>query len=178
MNKKGNIVAIIWMIGILFVLLLGGLFLAFGGLVVNWTFDEVVPELSNIGMVGNSNISEYTGYAITPVNNVVQSFTWMGGLIYLLGLVGCLGMAFAFRFTGNKWLMGLFITCIFLLIIASIFISNIYQDFYDGSGDVAIRLQEQTMLSWLILYGPLVMCVIGFICGVIMFTGEGGREYI
>ena len=178
MNKKGNIVAIIWMVGILFVILIGALFLAFGGMVVDWTFDEVLPEISSIGMVGSSNVSEYSEYTINPVNTVVQSFTWLGGLIYIFGLIGCLGLAFAFRFTGNKWLMGLFIACIFMLVLASIFISNIYQDFYDGNDDVSDRLHEQTMLSWLILYSPLVMCVIAFLCGVIMFTGEGGEEQL
>jgi len=34
------------------------------------------------------------------------------------------------------------------------------------------------MLSWLILYSPLVMSVIGFICGIIMFTGEGIDEVL
>ena len=74
--------------------------------------------------------------------------------------------------TGNKWLAGFFIACMFLLIITAIFVSNIYEDFYTGTDDVATRLQEHTMLSFLILQSPMIMAVIGFICGIIMFTGN------
>lgn len=170
--------AIIWMIGILFFVLIGALAVAFGGMVIRWTFDEAVPELSGLGMVGSTNLTEISEYTLSPVNTFVQSFQWMTGLLYVLALLGCVGMSFAFRFTGNKWLIGLFIACMLMLIIASIFISNIYQDFYQDGGDVGTALHEQAMISWLILYSPLVMCIIGFICGIIMFTGEGQEEFV
>lgn len=175
--KKGNIEAIIYMSLVLFLVLLLGMGLVFGGMVIDWVFDEAVPELSSVGMVGNANMTEYAGYTITPVNSVVQSFTWMGGVVYILALMGCFGLAFVFRFTGNKWLMGLFIAVVLMLVLASIFISNIYEDFYDDSGDVGTRLHEYTLLSFLILYSPIIMAVIAFICGIIMFTGEGGEQY-
>jgi hypothetical protein len=177
MNKKGNVVAIIYMVLILFVVLVLGMFLAFGSMIINWTFDEAVPELSNLGQVGSANLTEVAGYTLSPVNSVIQSFTWLAGLLYIFSFIGCLGLAFAFRFTGSKWMMGLFIACIFMLVVASIFISNIYEDFYTGTDDVATRLQEQQILSFLILYSPMIMCVIGFLCGIIMFTGEGEEQY-
>lgn len=172
-NKRGDIMSIIWIVSILFVILLIGLLLAFGSMTINWVFDEAVPELSNLGMVGSANLTEVAGYTLAPVNNVVQSFTWLTGVIYILGLVGCLGLAFAFRFTGSKWLMGFFFACMFLLIVTSIFISNIYEEFYSDGGDVGSMLHEQVLMSWLILYSPMVMCIVGFISGIIMFTGEG-----
>jgi hypothetical protein len=161
----------------LFIVLFLGLFLVIGSIVVDWTFDEAVPELTKIGMVDNTNVSEYTGYALNPVDNVVQSFTWLSGIIYIFALLGCLGLSFTIRFTGNKWLLGFFIACMFLLIVASIFISNIYEDFYNDDGDVGDRLREHEMLSYLILYSPVIMSIIGFICGIIMFTGEGEEQY-
>ena len=176
LNKKGNIESIIYVVGILFVVLLLGLGLAFGGLVINWVFDEVVPELTTLGNVGDANLTSISGYTITPINNVVQSFTWLAGIIYAFALIGCIGLAYTFRFTGSKWLAGFFIACLLLLVITAIFISNVYQDFYDGSDDVGTRLHEATMLSFMILYSPIIMCVIGFICGVIMFTGEGDEQ--
>ena len=177
-NKKGNIVSIIWMIGILFVIILVGIGIAFGGMVIDWTFDEAVPELTGLGQVGNANLTDIGSMTLTPVNTFVQSFTWLGGVIYMLGLLGCLGLAFAFRFTGNKWLGGFFIVCMLLLIITSIFISNIYEEFYNGGDEVGTRLHEQVLLSWLLLYSPLVMCVIGFVCAIIMFTGNGEEQLI
>ena len=177
MDKKGNIVAIIYMVLILFVVLFVSIFLAFGSMVVDWVFDEAVPELTTLGMVGNSNLTEISEYTISPVNSVVQSFTWLSGVFYMLAIMGCFGFAFAFRFTGNKWLAGFFVVCMLLLVIASIFISNIYEEFYSETGEVGDRLKEHVMLSYLILYSPAIMCVVGFICGVIMFTGEGEEVY-
>ena len=177
-NKKGQVDGIIWIFLVLFVILFLGLFLAFGSLVIDWTFDEAVPILKDLGMMGSSNMTEIAGYTITPVDNVVQAFTWLAGVVYVMALVGCMGLAFAFRFTGSKWLMGFFVAGMLLLVMASIFISNTYEEFFTGTDDVATRLQEQTMLSWLILYSPLVTCIIGFISGIIMFTGEGVNDVL
>ena len=177
-NKKGDVKGIIIVVAILFLVLFIGLLLAFGGMIVGWVFDEAMPSLTSIGQVGSTNMSSIGESVLNPVNSVVQSFSWFAGVIYILALVGCLGLSFAFRFTGSKWLMGFFIVCMLLLVMASIFISNIYQDFYTGTDDVAVRLQEMTMLSWLLLYSPLIMCLIGFISGIIMFTGEGQDEQL
>lgn len=171
-NKKGQIHLIILIIGLLFFLLFVGLLLVFGAMTIDWVFDEAVPELSTLGNVGDSNLTEYSSYTLKPVNTVVQSFTWLGGVFYLLGLVAIIGISVAFRMTGDKWLAGFFFVCMFLLIFASIFISNIYEDFYNDGSEVGQRLHEQVLLSWLILYSPMIMSVIGFVCGIIMFTGE------
>jgi len=177
-NKRGNVASIIILIGLLFVLLIGGMILAFGGLVANWTADVVIPEISTLGQVGSSNLTEVAEYTIAPANTIVQSFTFMGGLLYAIGLIVCIGLAFAFRFTGNKWMAGLFIMMMVILIISSIFISNIYEDFYNGGGDVQTYLHEQVLLSYLILYAPVVFTVLGFICRIIMFTGDGEESVV
>ena len=177
-HRKGNVFAVILIVGVLFLLLLAGLFLSFGILTLDWVFDEAVPELTNLGNVGDANLTEISGYTISPVNSIVQSFTWLGGLVYVFAFVGCLALAFAYRMTGGKWLMGLFLVCLFLLVVASIFISNIYEDFYNGNDDVGTRLKEQTLLSWLILYSPIVISIIGAISGIIMLTGENENAYV
>jgi hypothetical protein len=176
MNKKGNVESILWISLALFTLLIFGMALAFGAVITDWVADIVTPEISNLGMAGNANLTQVASFTVTPINNIIQSFTWMSGIIYMLGVIGCLGLAFAFRFTGDRVLMSLFIMLMFILIIASIFMSNIYEDFYNTPGDVGDRLHENTALSWLILYSPLVMCIIGFTCGIIMFTGEGDEQ--
>ena len=177
-NKKGNVSSIIWIILILFFVMFLGVILAFGSVIVKWTFDEAMPTLTSIGMVGSTNMSSIGSTVLTPVNNVVQSFTWLAGVVYAMALIGCLGMAFAFRFTGSKWLMGFFICCMLLLVVSSIFISNIYEEFYSDGSDIGTALHNLPMLSYLLLYSPLVMCIIGFVCGIIMFTGEGNDEVI
>jgi len=172
MNKKGSFDSLMVVMIVLFVLVIAGIGIAILVSVVDWVADETLPVLSDLGMVESANLTEYADYTIDPANDVIQSFMWLGGVIYLFGLVGCVGLAFVVRFTGNKWLMGLFIVFMLMLILASIFISNIYEEFYNDTGDLGSRLKEQTLLSWLILYSPVVMSVIGFFSGIIMFTGE------
>lgn len=173
-NKKSQagIVNIILFIGILFFLVLIGLMLAFGSMVINWVFDEAVPELSGLGLVGEANMTDIAGSTIAPVNTFVQSFTWLTGVLYFLALIGCLGLAVAFRFSGNKWLAGFFIACMIMLVMACVFISNIYEEFYDDSNDVGTRLKEHVLLSFLILESPMIFTIIGFVGGIIMFTGD------
>ena len=95
----------------------------------------------------------------------------MSGVAYVLALLLMFGLAFVFRISGNKWMMVLFFVCMFLLLIVSIFISNIYQDFYEDIGEVGEGLKAMTLLSFMILNSPIMICVIGFLCGIIMFTG-------
>lgn len=173
-NKKGQLGAsnIIYFIVILFLVLLAGLLLVFGSVVVTWVWDEAVPELTNLGMVGDANMTSIAGSTITPANTFVQSLTWLIGVFYAMALIGCLGLATAFRFTGNKWLAGFFICCMILLVMACIFISNIYEDFYDDANEIGTRMKEHKLISFFLLESPLIMTVIGFIGGIIMFTGD------
>jgi len=178
MNKKGNIVALIYIIGALFLLLLIGVGLAFGGVMMDWIFDTAVPEISGMGTMGNVNVTQISGMTLTPVSNLVSSFSWLSGIIYIFGIFGILGLAYAFKFTGNRWLMAFFVVAMLMLIVASIFMSNIYETFYSGGDDIGIRLHEYTALSWLILYSPMIMCVVGFIAGIIAFSGDGMEESV
>lgn len=179
-NKKGQMmfstVLIIIFVFALFVLLFIGIAMALGGVVIDWTFDETVPLLTNIGMVGSSNMSSISENVVNPLNSFVQSFTWLSGVFYVMALILILGLPIAFKITGNKWLMAFFVGCMVLFIIGSVLLSNIYEDFYDDSGGVGDRLHEYVLLSFMILQGPMIMTIIGFIGGIIIFTGIGGDE--
>ena len=178
MNKKGNIV----LIAAFFVLLIGILFVGFimvtGSSVINWVFDIAVPELSNMGMVGDTNMTEVAGYTIEPLDNVIQNFTWLTGVLYILMLVASVGFAFVSRMQPEKWLIGFYIACVLIMVMASILVSNIYEEFYDGSDELATRLQEHTLLSWMILYSPMVLTIIAFATGIILFSGFRQEEFV
>ena len=171
-NKKGgaffNVVIIV---AILFMIMIIGLLLAFGGMAVKWSVDTISPELKGLGMAGDANLSTIAGTIVTPVQNIVDSFTWLFGIVYVFALIMMFGLAFAFRITGNRWLMAIFVACMFLVIIGSILISNIYQDFYNDGTEVGIELHNMTLLSFMLLNGPIIISVIGFISGIIMFSG-------
>jgi phosphoglycerol transferase MdoB-like AlkP superfamily enzyme len=134
--------------------------------------DNLMPEVASIGMVDNANVTEDVNYALKPVNNFIQNFTWITGLIYIFGIIAIFGLAFAFKSSGDKWLMGLFFGLVLILIIACIILSNIYEEFYNGTDtDFTPILQEHVILSYLILYNPAIMSILAFFAGIILFSG-------
>ena len=184
MDKKGgSAYGVIFLVIALFSLLFIGFIIAIGSMTINWMLDETIPELKSIGSIqeGNNtiaNMTRVTELAIDPANNFVQSFTWLGGLLYIIGLFLCIALAFAFRFSGHKWLIAFFILLMLILVIVSIFISNAYEEYYNDTGEVGTRLKEQGLLSFLILYSPMIFCIIGFVCGIIMFTGSPQENFV
>lgn len=179
-NKKGqNALGIIFFIGLLAIILIIGFIMAIGSSVTNYVADEVVPELSGLGVVGNTNLTEVSQYTIQPANVVIQSLTWLTGVFYVIMLLGSLGIAFSMRGSGaNGWLIGLYFMLVILLIFLSIFISNMYQDFYETSGDFGNIMREHGLLSYMILYAPMIYAVIGFITGAIIFSGKQEESYV
>ena len=93
-------------------------------------------------------------------------------------LIVSIGFAFTMRQAPSKWLMGFYVMLMLILVMGSIFISNIYEDFYTGTDDLAVRLQQQAILSFMILYSPMIFSVIGFITGIILFSGMQQEEYV
>ena len=67
--------------------------------------------------------------------------------MYFLAIVLLFGFAFAARMTASKWMIGFFLAAAFLLIIGSIFISNIYEGIYSDDGDFGDRLKEVDILQ-------------------------------
>lgn len=162
---------IIFLVVILFVVLFLGFVVVVGSSILNWVFDEATPELTNLGMVGDANMTDIASFTITPLNTLVQSFTWITGVLYVMVLVGSLGVVFLTDESTSKWLIGFYVVIMLLLIMGSIYISNIYEDFYDGTDALATRLKEHTVLSFMVLYSPTIFTIIGFIAGVILFSG-------
>jgi hypothetical protein len=170
-NKNGNVMAILLIVGGLFVLVMVGIIAAFGSATINWVMDETVPVLSELGMVGDVNMTHTIDVAVQPVNILIQNFTWASGVIYIFGLIGIFGLAFAFKSTGDKWLIGLFVSLVIILMIGCIIMSNIYEDVFRGTDPLALILQEHLILSYLILYSPAIMAIVSFIAGIVLFSG-------
>jgi hypothetical protein len=176
MNKKGNIIIIILFFVILFVILFLGFTMVIGSALLNWVFDEAVPELSDMGMVGDANMTAVAGYTITPLNTLVQNFTWLTGILYIIMLIGSFGIIFIARATPSRWLIAFYFMLAVIIIIGAIFMSNIYEDFYTGDDELATRLQEHTLLSYMILYSPLIFTIIVFATGIVLFSGLQQQE--
>lgn len=174
-NKKGDASAILILGVILFAVIFMGILLAIGAAVIDFTADTVIPEVSNLGQIGSWNATETASMTATPLNLFIQQAGWMVGLIYVFCFIGFIGFAFAFRGTNNYWLITLYILIVLMAVISSMIISNIYQEFYyDNSNEITDRLQDQTLLGYLMLFNPFIITIIGFIGGIILFSGDGG----
>ena len=179
MNNKGQLGSmwgIIFLVGGLMVLLFIGLLMAGGVSVLNWTMDIVVPEFSSLGMVGDTNMTQISDITLNPVHSLTKGFKWLGGVVYFIGVLAIFALAFIYRATMQKWLMPFFFGLMIILLIVSIFMSNIYEDLYRGTDELASGLKEQDLLSWMILYSPAIFSIVGFIAGAIMFSGAGTEE--
>jgi len=163
---------VIVVIGLLFVLIAAGIIFAIGGSILNIVADETYPVFQELGVVGSTNATQAVELTLGPVNTVIQNFTWFGGLLYIMGLMGIFGLAFAYKLTANKWMVGFFFVVLFMMVISAIILSNIYEDFYDGDDEIADGLHEQALLSFLIIYSPMLISVLGFIAGIVLFSGS------
>lgn len=173
-NKKGNLLGIMLVLGGLFFIVMVGIMAVIGSSTINYVMDIAVPELSALGVVGDVNVSHTIDVTIDPVNTFIQNFTWVSGIIYVFGLLGIFGLAFSYKATGDKWLIGLFFAVTFILIIGCIFMSNIYEDVYNGNDQFSNIIKEHVAISWLILYSPGIMSLLAFIAGIILFSGPAG----
>jgi len=177
LNQRKAQTGLIYLFGGLILILFLGVLFAVGSAVTNYVLDTTAPEFTSLGMAGDFNASEASTFVITPLNTFVQSLNWVMGVVYVLCLLTIIGLAYVFRSTEARWVMPLFICFMFLLVIVSIFVSNIYEDFYNDTGDVGERLQEQTLLSFMILYSPAILSLIAVIAGIILFGGVGDEQY-
>lgn len=163
---------------IMFVVLFIGFIMVVGSAIINFVMDEFVPEISSLGVIGDTNFTEITDMTIAPLNEVIQSFTWLTGVMYIFMIIALVAVPFMFRNGAETWMLGFFFGLLLLLIITSIFISNMYEEFYDDDGDLADRLKEHQLLSWFVLNSPMIFTIISFISGIVLFSGLAREEFV
>jgi len=171
MNKKGQYFQTmnIFMFFIIIAILIGGgLALVMGGAIINYIGDNVLPDLQESV---NTTVGEQGAVVVTTAIAFNNAIPWLVGLMYVLSLVFIPAMAYAFRITGNKYLSVLYLALSILIILLTILASNIYQDFYEGSDDLALELQAMPLISYLILYSPMILSILLTIGAVIVFSG-------
>lgn len=174
-NKKGSFGIIIFFLVLLTLLIVG-----FMGVMI-WSVmdiasDEITPIMSELGMVGNTNLSQASDYSFGVADTFVQAMPWIIAFGYVIALIFTLVFIFVVGYTPHPAFIGLYLVLMILLIFGCIIMSNMYQDIYTGTDDVASRLQEQATMSYLILYSPFIMAVIAIIGGILMFTRQSASE--
>jgi hypothetical protein len=49
---------------------------------------------------------------------------------------------------------------------------------FSGADDLSTRLNEHTLLAFMVLNSPVILTAIAFITGIVMFSGMQQEEYI
>jgi len=178
MNKKGSAFVIIMFFLILFMILIIGFGMAIVSSILNLIGDEVTPVFQGLGMAGNTNLSEAVEYSIVPLNTVVQNLGWLVGFAFVVMLAFSIIFVISYRANPHPAFIAFYIFLTLLLIVGSIIMSNMYEDIYTGDDEIATRLQDQTLLSYMILHSPLIMALIAMIAGIFLFAGGREQEYI
>ena len=171
LNKKAGIGIIFFFLALMVILIVGFASVIIFS-VVDIASDEITPIMTELGMVGETNLSEAAEYSFGIADTIVQSLPWMIAAGYVLVLIFSLVFIFISGYNPHPAFMGLYLVLMILLIFLCIIVSNMYQDIYTGDDEIAIRLQEQTAMSYMILYSPLIMIIIAFITGIYIFAGK------
>jgi len=174
-NKKGSAWPIIVFFLILFTIVIFGFIFSIGAAITDYAADTIVPEIRSIGNVSGTNVSQNADYVVVPVNTVVQQIPWIIGLVYVIALIFSIVFVVSSRIAPHPAFLGFYVAFIILMILGCIIMSNMYQDIYSGTDEIATRLQEQTLMSYMILFSPVIITFIAFFAGVIAFT-RGGQD--
>lgn len=167
-NKKGAIGIIIFFSVLIIILVMGFV------LVISWSIfdiasDEITPVMEGLGMMGDVNLSEAGEYSFGAANTITQALPWVIAFTYVLCLIFTLVFIYISGYSPHPAFIASYLGLMILMIFACVIMSNIYQDIYTGGDEVALRLQEQVTMSYLILHSPFIMALIAAVGGILMF---------
>jgi len=174
-NKKG-VIGIIFFFIILFAILIIGFIAVIVVSVFQIGSDVITPVMEDLGMAGDTNLSEASGYTFGVVDTLINSLPWLLAFGYALALIFSIVLVVSYNYNPNPAFIGVYIALILLLIVGSIIISNSYEDIYSGTDELALKLQSNTAMSYMILYSPFIMTLIAFITGIFLFATNKDRE--
>ena len=170
MNNKGVFGIFIFFIVLLSIVIIG--FMAAMVIsIIDYSSDELTPIMSELGVYGDTNMSEVSSYTFTKLDTIIQALPWLVGFSYVAALIFSVIFVLSYTYNPNPAFIGLYFVLIILLIFGCIVMSNMYQDIYSGTDEIATRLQEQTLMSFMLLHSPYIMTLIAFITGIYLFAG-------
>jgi hypothetical protein len=174
-NKRGGIGIIIFF-SVLIIIVILGFLAAMVWSVIDIASDEITPIMKELGMVDSVNVSQASEYSFGIVDTFVQAMPWLIAMGYVLAMIFTLVFVFIVAYTPHPAFIALYFALMVLLIFGCVVISNMYQDIYTGNDEVAARLKEQTIMSYLILHSPFIMGIIAVVGGILMFARQSSAE--
>lgn len=175
MNKKAAIGIVIFFLILMSVLIIG-FSVAIIWSVIDIVSDEITPIMTELGVVGSTNLSEASEFTFGTLNTFVQAMPWLIAVGYVMALIFTLVFVFIVGYNPHPAFIGFYLVLMILLVFLCIIISNMYEDIYTGTDEIAIRLQEQVTTSYLILHSPFIMALIAVIGGILMFSRQANAE--
>lgn len=176
-SKKG-MGGIIFFFVVLFSILIIAFIAAVVISVIGYGSTTITPIMEDIGVVGDTNVSEASTYTFGVLDTLANAAPWL--LAFALGaaLIFTVVMVIAYSYNPNPMFMGVYFAFILLLIIFSIIISNAYENLYSGTDEIALGLQSQVAVSHMILYSPAIFSTIAFIAGIFFFTNRSSEGQV
>lgn len=168
-NKKGFEGMMFFVIALLLIVIIGFI----GSVVVglfDFAGDTITPVFADLGVIGDTNMSQVASYTITPANTFVQAMPWLVGFGYVIMLIFSIVFVVTYETNPHPAFMGAYIFFVVLIVFASIIMSNMYQDIYTGDDELGSRLKEQSTLSYMILYSPTILTLIAIMTGIFLFS--------
>lgn len=175
-NKKGAIGMIFFFI-ILFLILILGFIAVMSVSIIDYASDTVTPIMTELGVVGDTNLSQAGEITFGTADTFIQAMPWLLGFVYVCALMFSVIFAISYSVNPHPVFIGFYLMLVVLLIFGSIVMSNMYEEIYTGTDEIATRLQENTIMSYMILYSPFILTLISLLTGIYMFAKpsvEGG----
>jgi hypothetical protein len=178
-KDKRGVIRIIFFFIILFAILIIGFIAVIVVSSLQVASDTITLVMEGLGMVGDTNLSEASSYTFGVGNTLINSMPWLLAFGYGLALIFSIVLVVSYNYNPNPAFIGVYIALILLLIVGSIIISNSYEDIYSGTDDIALKLQDNTAMSYMILYSPFILTLIAFVTGIFLFginkSDSGGQ---
>lgn len=177
-NKKGNVGIIIVFFLILFSILIIGFGLAILTGVFGFVGDTITPIMNEVATdSGVDTLNDSVNYTFGLGNSFVQSMPWIVGFGYVLALIFSIVFVAMYSYNPNPVFIGFYFMLVVLLFFGAVIMSNMYQDIYEGTDIISQGLQEQPLMSNMILYSPFYMVLIALIAGIFLFAKPSQDDY-
>lgn len=170
-NKKGAFGVILFFI-ILFVILMIGVIASVAIGILDYGSEQLTPIMEDLGVIESTNLSQVGQYTFGTMDTIANSLGWLVGFGFVAALIFSIVFVVSYGYNPSPALFGLYLVLMILLIIFSIIISNIYEDIYEGTDEIASKIKDQKLISYMILYSPAIFTLIAVIGGIYMFAGK------
>ena len=177
MKYKGQM-GLVFFFVVLFLIVIVGFMGAMIVAIIDFSSDTITPIMTDLGMIDQTNMSEIGEVTFGTLDKIVQNLDWLMGITYVGALLFSIVFALSSNESPNPAFIGIYFALMLVLIMFCIIMSNAYESIYTGGDEIATRLQEQTITSYMTLHSPTVMIIIAFITGIFLFTRqrEGGFD--